>query len=221
MSQYNTALVGDMIAGGPVATAKSNDELYPKVAAGDPEAREEMIQRNMSLVVNKVDSYIGCYPGVSHLRDDLISEGFVGLTHAVNKMAEAGPKEKPNPTGYMSYWIMAQIGATVDKESANGASTATIYRSGQKGEELAHQVPMPNGTVTDIVVDPTSMVDLVDLIDACCESEHDRIICQLRELGHSDKYIAERLELPVSTTYMMRRAIYGRFLQKSGLKGEV
>lgn len=236
MSQYNTALVDDMIAGGSVATDESNDELYPRVAAGDAAAREEMITSNMSLVVNKVDSYIGEYPNLGHLRDDLISEGFLGLVTAVNKMVAAGPKDNPNPTGYMSYWIMYHIGLTVDREDANGASHGTIWTYRSQGKELARQVPMPvleddksdadlppwaANSGSDQIVDPMSMVDLRDLIEACCESEQDQVIVDLRELGHSDKYIADRLEQPVSTTYMMRRAIYTRFLQKSGLKGEV
>jgi hypothetical protein len=233
MSQYNIALVGQMVAGGPTASRQSNDALYPRVAAGDPEAINEMIVGNMSLVVGKVDSYIGCYPHVSHLRDDLIAEGFLGLTVAVNKMAEQGPIKDANPTGYMSYWITYHVGTICDKESANGASDRTTRGRRQEGEELPHVVPMPD-TLNDIVVDPTSMVDLRDLIESCCETDVDLAIIRLRERGNHaqesavsehpamvDKEIAKVLDIPHTTVFMLRRAIYARFLEKSGLKGEV
>lgn len=218
---YNTPLVEQMVANGATASRESNDALYPSVAAGDPAAMHKMIQGNMSLVIDKVDGYICRFPGVAYLRDDLISEGFVGLTTAVNKMAEAGPREKPNATGYMSYWINASIGAVVDKETANGVTDRTVRRHKEQPDAMPHYVPIPEVMTNDIVVDPMSMVDLQDLIDSCCETEQDRIIVAMRAEGHKDKEIAARLDLPITTTYMLRREIYARFLEKSGLKGEV
>ena len=65
------------------------------------------------------------------------------------------------------------------------------------------------------------MIELRDLIDACCESPEDRVIVDMREKGYVDKEIAATLTLPLTTVYMMRREIYARFLEKSGMKGEV
>lgn len=218
MSQYNAALVADMVATGDPASRESNEQLYPRVAAGDKAAIRQMIEGNMSLVVDKVDSFIVCFPKIAHLRDDMISGGFIGLTEAVNRMAETGPKDSPNPTGYISFWVKKHIGLVVDGEQANGASSWTIADRKNKGKELSHQVPMPN---VEQFIDPTAMVELRDLIQACCETEEDRVIVEMREKGYVDKDIAETLGLPLTTTYMMRRAIYERFLEKSGLKGEV
>lgn len=222
MSQYNAALVADMIATGDRASRDSNDRLYPRVVAGDQEAIKKMIESNMSLVVDKVDSFIGCFPGVAHLRDDMIGEGFFGLTKAVRLMSESGAKEGANPTGYISFWIKKHIGLVVDGEYANGACSTTIADRKSKGEELPHQVPMPT-TVREMynVDDPNSLMELRDLIYACCETEEDRVIVDMREKGYVDKEIAATLDLPITTTYMMRRAIYARFLEKSEMKGEV
>ena len=61
-NQYNSQLVGQMIANGEVGSHDSNDDLYPRVAAGDKAAIKQMIESNMSLVISKVDSYVGCFP---------------------------------------------------------------------------------------------------------------------------------------------------------------
>jgi DNA-directed RNA polymerase specialized sigma subunit len=220
MSRYNTALVTSMVANGAAGSPEANLALYPRVAVGDREAMNEMIESNMSLAISKVDSFIGCFPNLAHLRDDMVSEGFLGLTKAVNKMAEAGPRENPNPTGFMSYWINHGIGTVADREAANGASDRTTRRARQNGEELPHQVAMPPDT-DEAMIDPTAEIELRDLIDSCCETETDRVIVAMREKRYTDKEIAAALELPVTTTYMLRRAIYERFLAKSGMRGEV
>lgn len=218
---YNTPLVEQMVANGAVASRESNDALYPQVAAGNQEAIKKMIESNMSLVIDKVDSYIRCWSEIAYLRDDMISEGFLGLTVAVQRMATKGEASNPNPTGYMSYWINYHIGSTVDKERAVGVGDRTVRRRQQDGDELPTSVPLPDTFNKDEGVDPMSQVDLQDLIESCCETEFDRVIVEMKAKRYSDKEIAATLDIPHTTTYMMRRAIYARFLEKSGLKGEV
>jgi hypothetical protein len=230
MSSYNTALVNDMVAIGSTASAASNDSLYSRVASGDTAAIKEMIEGNMSLAINKVESYIRTFPHVEHLRDDLISEGFLGVTKAVNRMAKKGPVENPNPTGYMSYWVMKSIGIVVDREHANSASTGTLWNRKQSGEPIPHQVVMPP-ELPEQSIDPTTLTELRDLIASCCENEIDEQIVRMRggdpNLPPSehpnmvDKEIATALNMPLSTIYMMRRELYARFLVKSGMVGEV
>ncbi len=220
MSQYNTALVEQMVSNGVTGSRQLNDELYPLVAAGDKDAIRKMIEANMSLAISKVDSYIGTYPHVSYLREDMEGEGFLGVTMAVNKMAEAGPIENPNPTGYISYWIMERIGYVVDREITSGLTDRGIRKKRAKQQTVAHQVAMP--PVLDILMDdPTKLIELREQILSCCETEQDRTIVRMRESRYTDKEIAAALDAPVTTTYMLRRAIYARFLEKSGMKGEV
>lgn len=229
MSQYNDVLVQQIVSAtnGSKASREENDRLYPLVAAGDQKAAKRMIELNMSLAIDKVDTFIGCYPSAAHLRDDLVSEGFLGLTIAVRKMAEEGPKEKPNATGYLSYWIHASIGALLDNEESNGNSAWVKNQRELDGinEFIPTQVPMPenfNPThKSQDTVDPMAVPDLWDSIYAACETEEDKVIVNMRAAGHTDSEIAQTLGISHTSAYMLRRDIYARFLQKSDLSGEV
>jgi len=228
MNPYNSLLTKQVKAciNGEASSKEENDRLYPLVAAGDQGAIKQMIESNVPLVINKVESLIRCCPGITYLRDDLVAEGCLGLTKAVNKMAEAGPRDNPNATGFISYWIHYHVGIVVDGEAANGASPRTLRQKADDGEEILHKVELNEFMFTEAgsqseTIDPMSMPDLEDLIDACCESETDRTIVAMRAEGRKDKEIATALGLPLTTTFMARRAIYGRFLEKSGMAGEV
>jgi len=63
--------------------------------------------------------------------------------------------------------------------------------------------------------DPRSIVDLTDELMGCCESPAEREIVKHRQEGRSDAEIANILGIPKTTTYMMRRGIYARFLQRN------
>ena len=91
-NQYNDALIIDIQCDERRnLDAEKNAALFERVAAGDAAAREEMIVGNMPLAVAKVESFLRCFPGVAHLRDDLTSAAFTGLIKAVNQMARERP----------------------------------------------------------------------------------------------------------------------------------
>lgn len=217
----NRELIADMTAKGG-SSRELNDALYPQVAAGNKAARDKMIEINMPLVVAKVDQYVKQFPEAAYLHDDLVSAGFVGLTESVNKLATAGPRDNPNATGYMSTWIQRRIGEVMDGETGIG-SPRTQQLARQFNRQLPKQVEVGDLLMlTDSVPDPTRMLELLrDLIDACCETEEDTAIVDLREKGYTDREIATQLSLPYTTTYMMRREIYRRFLEMSEYRGEV
>lgn len=230
MSQFNTILKGQITAvvNGEAASQEENDRLYPGVVARDEASINRMIEINMPLVIDKVDTYIACWPSVAHLRDDLIAEGFLGLTTAVRKMSEEGPKENANATGYISYWIHKSLGAVADSEQrVLGFSARTEKRRQDDGLSTFFPKEIANSESTcalDFEIEyanPMAIPDLWDTIYACCESETDRTIVKMRSEDYNDQEIAERLGLPRTTTYMLRRAIYARFLQKSEMSGEV
>jgi hypothetical protein len=199
-----------------------NNQLYPLVAAGDKQAAQQMVERNIPLVISKVDDYIFMFPDVAYLRDDLVSEGNLGLCIAVDKMAEKGPVPNPNPTGYISYWIQYRLGTVVDAEQANGASSRTIALKAEKGEIISKQVSGFNVYAHDgEEQDPTALIELMDEIEGCCESEEELTIVRMRARNHVDQEIAQAINTPLSTTYMLRRGIYKRFLERTGMKGEV
>ena len=211
----NRELIDQMADVGEPNPKKANLALYPQVAAGDPDAIKRMIELNMPLVVYKADMFVRAFPSTEYLVDDMISEGFLGLTEAVNLMAQTGAVEEPNPTGFMSEGIKRRIGAVAD--SGYGSTIAS-----RDDRRRNRSTPMAPAEVRDSETeDPAGMVELRDLIDSCCETDLERQIVALREKAYSDREIAAQLELPYSTIYLTRREIYARFLEKSGMKGEV
>jgi RNA polymerase primary sigma factor len=65
----------------PLLTVQQETELADKIKKGDPKARERMINSNLRLVVTIAHDYANL--GLPLL--DLISEGNVGLTKAVER----------------------------------------------------------------------------------------------------------------------------------------
>lgn len=218
---YNSELVAQIMATGDPASLEENDALYSAVVAGDEAAKRRMIEGNMPHVLSKVEAYIRCFPSAAYLRDDLVGEGMLGLCKAVAQMADGQSVSKP--TGYLSSCVQRAIGAVVDLAAGNGASVRTIRNRRRSGQEIAQQVS-EEFQMPDEVVDPTSMTDMRDMLDSCCETDEERAIIRMREEQYpcgSDREIAIALNLPYTTVYMIRREIYGRFLERSGMRGEV
>lgn len=205
------------------ADREMNDRLYPLVVAGNKAAREEMITANMALVTNKVQAYLVRFPQNSHLRDDLISQGFAGLTEAVNNMVGREVQD-PNPTGFISQHIQHALGELMDTEATIRIPIRTYIRHKDTMEPAAKEHSL---TVQDVLdregqQDPRAIVDLRDELEGCCECDLDRDIIRLREEGRSDETIATMLGIPKTTAYMMRRSLYARFLERNPeYQGEV
>lgn len=213
-----------------------NDQLFPLVAAGNEAAREKMIRANMGFVATKVQDFLRDKPAWEHLRDDLISQGFVGLIQAVNKMAgvespdtvPGADQEVANPTGLISIYIFYRLGELIDSESAIRIPGRTFRRHKQNGREPV--VPIKEGslTVEDTLArdgeraDPCAMTDLWDELLGSCQTETEKRILVLKSEGRTDQEVADILGLPKTTAYMMRRAVYGRFLERNPeVRGEV
>lgn len=77
-------------------------KLTEKIALGDEEAREKFINSNLRLVLSISRKYVGA--GLSY--DDIVQEGIIGLTTAVDKYdANKGYKFST----YATYWIKQSI----------------------------------------------------------------------------------------------------------------
>ncbi|MBI5491542.1 MAG: sigma-70 family RNA polymerase sigma factor [Deltaproteobacteria bacterium] len=96
-------------------TAGEEKELAARIANGDSEARKEMIEANLRLVVNIARRYINRgFP-----LQDLIEEGNVGLIKAVERFKTS--KECRFST-YASYWIKQ----TIERALANKAHVVRL-----------------------------------------------------------------------------------------------
>jgi RNA polymerase primary sigma factor len=88
----------------PVLTPFEERELFHRKAAGDPRARQELIERNVPLVI----SIAKRYAGMSHhfSLEDLVQEGILGLIRAVDKF-EVGRGTKLST--YAMWWVKQAI----------------------------------------------------------------------------------------------------------------
>jgi len=196
---------------------KRNEELYPRVMAGDAKAREEMITGNMALVISKVDSYLRRYPQIEHFRDDLHSAGFTGLVKAVNKMAEHREPAKVNPTGYISVAITHEFANLARKEAVHsGIELADIPEmdmdDGNDTPKVSHGVPESIPDTNQSAA--AELFELRELIHSCCQSEEEHTLIRMREEGYSDREIARALAMPHTSAYTLRKELEKRFQKK-------
>src|SRR3989440_6691186 len=86
----------------PLLTSQQEIELAKKIKNGDAEARERMINSNLRLVVTIAHDYANL--GLPLL--DLISEGNIGLTKAVERF---DPAKGAKLSTYAAWWIKQSI----------------------------------------------------------------------------------------------------------------
>ena len=98
------------IGGFPLLTLQQEIELAAKIKKGDAEARERMINSNLRLVVTIAHDYANL--GLPLL--DLISEGNIGLTKAVERFE---PGKGAKLSTYAMWWIKQSIKRALANQS--------------------------------------------------------------------------------------------------------
>src|SRR5437868_3092610 len=91
-------------------TPEEEVELAKKIKKGDAEARDQMINGNLRLVVTIAHDYANL--GLPLL--DLISEGNIGLTKAVERF---NPAKKAKLSTYAAWWIKQAIKRALANQS--------------------------------------------------------------------------------------------------------
>jgi DNA-directed RNA polymerase sigma subunit (sigma70/sigma32) len=102
----------------PLLTLQQEIELAEKIKMGDVGARERMINSNLRLVVTVARDYMNL--GLPML--DLISEGNIGLTRAVERF---DPAKGAKLSTYAMWWIKQSI----KRALAWGPATLTVPRT--------------------------------------------------------------------------------------------
>jgi RNA polymerase nonessential primary-like sigma factor len=98
------------IAANPLLNAQEEAALARRVRAGDFEARQAMIERNLRLVVNIAKRYLN--RGIPLL--DLVEEGNLGLIHALEKF---DPERGFRFSTYATWWIRQGIEHAIMNQS--------------------------------------------------------------------------------------------------------
>lgn len=223
-NQYNGELVAEMARVSRPFCSEDNAQLYPLVVAGDADARQRMIEGNMSLAISKVESFIRCFPEIAHLRDDLTSAAFVGLVKAVNKMAAGkGPRKRaPSaPVDFMGMWINRELGRLVEDETTIRVPHTSKARARSDGK-----VVTPPTIVNDVpercaVPSYQKGVELRDLIETCCTNEAERRFIVMRRAEHTLAAIAKALGVPTHTISNLQRKLKGRIRKRLEQAGQL
>ncbi|HEX4480475.1 MAG TPA: sigma-70 family RNA polymerase sigma factor [Rudaea sp.] len=105
----------------PLLDAQQEWSLAERVQVGDAEARSQMIEANLRLVVSVARSYVG--RGVPML--DLIAEGNLGLIRAVEKF---DPSRRLRFSTYAVWWIRQSVQQAVMQQSRTIRVPVNILR---------------------------------------------------------------------------------------------
>lgn len=190
-----------------------NMELHQRACLGDETARQELITGNMPLVFSKVESFIRSNPKLEHLRDDLISAGFLGLCMAVNKLCENDGIEKPS--GYLATAIGNAFGELVEDEVLIYYSRRTQGRAKNDGRTLPQHTTLSESSVAGALVEPSETLDVLDLVLSCCQNRRECKLIRLRYSGLSTAECADRLNLSRATIYRTLGDIEKRYEAKA------
>jgi RNA polymerase primary sigma factor len=98
------------IAATPLLSPEEEVELAYKVMSGDDKARDHMIRANLRLVVKIAQDYSGYGLPLA----DLISEGNIGLTKAVERF---DPDKGAKLSSYAAWWIKQSIKRALANQS--------------------------------------------------------------------------------------------------------
>jgi RNA polymerase nonessential primary-like sigma factor len=98
------------ISANPLLSAQEEAALARRVRAGDFEARQTMIERNLRLVVNIAKRYLN--RGIPLL--DLVEEGNLGLIHALEKF---DPERGFRFSTYATWWIRQGVEHAIMNQS--------------------------------------------------------------------------------------------------------
>jgi len=94
----------------PLLTIEEEIQLAERIKRGDQEARDHMIRANLRLVVKIAGDYSGYGVSIS----DLVSEGNIGLMHAVERF---DPEKGGKLSTYAAWWIKQSIKRSLANQS--------------------------------------------------------------------------------------------------------
>jgi RNA polymerase sigma factor (sigma-70 family) len=170
--------------------------------------RDTLIEQNIDLVHSVVRGYLRQHPHLGYLKDDLLSAGQIGLCEAIDRIGTSKPE---NIKGFLAIAIRRSVKEAVVNEDSIKVPTRTRSRLRKQGKEV-EVVSRVHQLDTIARTDPgMELVDVMDAIDAACESDFERQIVKLRIEGYTTREIGARLECDCATVCRALKAIYKRY----------
>ena len=178
----------------PLLTGEQEVAIARRAVAGDPEAMQELIKRNLRFVVSVAKKYQN--RGLA--LPDLIGEGNVGLLTAARKF---DPDQGVKFISYAVWWIrqsilaaLARQGRTVRVPLNRTADLSRIVRSAQTLRQDLEREPTPEelahatGLTVDVVQALVTLNSADVRLDAPVDSEGD--------LSHIERFTADEQSDP-------------------------
>jgi RNA polymerase sigma factor (sigma-70 family) len=194
------------------SNTETNKVLLRRMTDGDLNARDDLIVRNLPLVRYYVDGFIRRNSQYSYLRDDLIGDATLKLVRAVNSLQASDEGDyNVNPTFYFARAIQTSINDSIAKSPLIHTTRSTT--------NVPATVICDLDTFEDCTCDPFNVVDLHELVMACCHTDEQCLIVQMRLEQYTFDAIAKQLGIKKCTVkqrlYAVRDEVYARLGYKS------
>lgn len=131
------------IGGDRLLTAEEERELGRRIIAGDPDARNELVCRNLPLVTWVVKKKYA-KPARSFEEEDLIQEGNLGLITAAEKF---DPNRGNRFSTYAIWWICQHIGRALDNKNLTIRVPVHVLERYKAIHAAAKEIAWKNGAV--------------------------------------------------------------------------
>jgi RNA polymerase primary sigma factor len=197
----------------PLLKGNEEIEVARKIRAGDPDALQELVKRNLRFVISVAKKYQN--RGLPLI--DLIGEGNVGLLTAARKF---DPDQGVKFISYAVWWIrqsilaaLARHGRTVRVPLNRTADLSRIIRTSETLRQELGREPTPEeiGNVTGLAVDVVQALAALNTaevrLDAPLDPDGDRTLIDRfaasegidTESEVMDRFLSEEIELALAT----------------------
>jgi RNA polymerase primary sigma factor len=197
----------------PLLTGQQEVAIAKRVRAGDQEAMQELVKRNLRFVISVAKKYQNRGMALT----DLIGEGNVGLMTAARKF---DPDQGVKFISYAVWWIrqsilasLARQGRTVRVPLNRTADLSRIVRSAETLRQDLRREPTPEeiATATGLAVDVVQSLAALNTsevrLDAPLDPEGDRSLIERfiaddqgdTETQVMDKFLSEEIEHALRT----------------------